>query len=155
MALIKRSLKDITEGLKQVTLRIECQISEFTSSTHLTCQEEGLIVLSLEEFGYKKILQGSELLSKSLDFLVDIDFSPTKVQHDLLSSKYLPKLLLVASEKIEETARETRQAAYVFQLTSRSVQKLKEKLTHRATKNKVAPKSEKRFTSVEKITCQK
>ncbi len=136
MALIKRSLKDINEGLKQATQRINCQISEFTSSTYLTCHEEGLIILSLEEFGYKRISQADELLCKTLEFLADIDFSPPKVQHDLLSSKYLPKLLLVASEKIEETARETKQAVHVFQLTGRSAQKLSEKLMHNTVKNK-------------------
>ena len=140
IALIKRSLKDITKDLKQATQRINCQISEFTSSTYLTCHDEGLIILSLEEFGYKRILHANELLCETFKFLADIDFSPTMVQRDLLSSKYLPKLLLVASEKIEETAQTTRQAAHVFQLTSRDIQKLKEKLRHNATKKKTRSK---------------
>ena len=140
IALIKRSLKDITKDLKQATQRINCQISEFTSSTYLTCHDEGLIILSLEEFGYKRILHADEILCEMFKFLSDIDFSPTMVQRDLLGSKYLPKLLLVASEKIEETAQSTRQAAHVFQLTSRENQKLKEKLTHNATKNKTHSK---------------
>lgn len=137
MALIKRSLKEITEELKQTTLKINSQISELTSSTYLTCHDEGLIILSLEEFGYKRIVAANELLCQTRGFLADIDFCPTNVQQDLLSSKYLPKLLVVASEKIEETARETRQAAYVFQLTGKETQKLKEKLRRSATKNKI------------------
>ena len=141
MALIKRSLKEITEELKQTTLKINSQISELTSSTYLTCHDEGLIILSLEEFGYKRIVAANELLCQTRGFLADIDFCPTNVQQDLLSSKYLPKLLVVASEKIEETARETRQAAYVFQLTSRDVKKLKEKLAHNAAKHETHSKS--------------
>ena len=140
MALIKRSLKEIKEGLGQATQRINCQILEFTSSNYLTCHDEGLVILALEEFSYKRIMQANEIICKTLEFLADIDFTPTKVQHDLLSSKYLPKLLLVASEKIEETARETRQAAYVLQLTRRDTQKLEEKLVHKAIKNKTYSK---------------
>jgi hypothetical protein len=135
MAQIKRSLKEIREGLEEVVQRINCQISEFTSSNYFICHDEGLIILSLDEFGYKRITQASERLCKTSEFLGDLDFSPPKVQHDLLSSKYLPKLLFVASEKVEETARETRQAAHVFQLTSRDGRRLKEKLTRKATRN--------------------
>lgn len=91
MALIKRSLKEIAEELKQTTLKINCQISEFTSSTYLTCHNEGLIILSLEEFGYKRIVAANELLCQTRGFLADIDFCPTSIQKDLLSSKYLPK----------------------------------------------------------------
>ncbi len=135
MAQIKRSLKEIREGLEEIAQRINCQISEFTSSNYFICHDEGLIILSLDEFGYKRIFEANELLCKTSEFLADINFSPPKVQRDLLSSKYLPKLLLVASEKIEDTAQETRQAAQVFQVTSRDVQKLKEKLTRNATRN--------------------
>lgn len=140
MAQIKRSLKEIAEELKQTTLKINCQISELTSSTYLTCHDEGLIILSLEQFGYNGIVTANELLCQTREFLADIDFCPTSIQQDLLSSKYLPKLLLVVSEKIEETARDTRQAAYVFQLTGRETQKLKEKIRRSAFKNKIQSK---------------
>jgi len=135
MAQIKQSLKEIKQDLEQEAQRINRQISEFTSSSYWTCHDEGMVILSLEEFGYKKILQAKEIIYKTLEFLADIDFSPTKVQQDLLSSQYLPKLLLVASEKIEETARETRQAANVFQLTNENVWKLREKLTKNKSKS--------------------
>ena len=98
----------------------------------MTCHDEGLIILSLEQFGYNGIVTANELLCQTREFLADIDFCPTSIQQDLLSSKYLPKLLLVVSEKIEETARDTRQAAYVFQLTGRETQKLKEKIRRSA-----------------------
>lgn len=140
MALIKRSLKEIAEELKQTTLKINCQISELTSSTYLTCHDEGLIILALEQFGYNGIVTANELLCQTREFLANIDFCPTSIQQDLLSSKYLPKLLLVVSEKIEETTRDTRQAAYVFQLTGKETQKLKEKLRRSATKNKIQSK---------------
>ena len=90
--------------------------------------------MSLEEYGAKSISKANEILSKTLNFIRDIELSPNIVNGDLNGPKFIPKLLINAGEKLEEAAGHTRLTAYALGFSENYFRKLQGKLENHAAK---------------------
>jgi hypothetical protein len=132
MARLKRNLGSLAENSKELELLTQKLAQSDFSNVALP--EEGLIAVSLEESGAKSISKANEILSKTLNFIRDIDLSPNIVNGDLNGPKFIPKLLINAAEKLEEAAGHTRLTAYALGFSENYFRKLQSKLENHAAK---------------------
>jgi hypothetical protein len=141
IARLKRKLSALAENSKELEqLTQKLAQSDFS---HVALYEEGLIAVSLEGSGAKSISKANEILSKTLNFIRDIDLSPNVVNGDLCGPKFIPKLLLNAGEKLEEAAGQTRLTAYALGFSENYFRKLQSKLEKSSTKRTQDIKTEK------------
>jgi hypothetical protein len=132
MARLKRNLGSLAENSKELELLTQKLAQSDFSNVALP--EEGLIAVSLEKSGAKSISKANEILSKTLNFIRDIDLSPNIVNGDLNGPKFIPKLLINAGEKLEEAAGHTRLTAYALGFSENYFRKLQSKLENHAAK---------------------
>jgi hypothetical protein len=136
---LKRKLSSLYEDSKELE-QVTKKLAQHDFS-HVALYEEGLIAVSEEEFGAKSISKANEILSKTLNFIRDIDFSPNIVVGDLKGPRFIPMLLITAGEKLELSAGHTRLSAYALGFSENYFRKLQSKLENHATKKKIRSES--------------
>jgi hypothetical protein len=142
VALLKRDLNKLSLNLKETNNETEklyniLQSAE-SNSQYLAPFEDGMTYW-LAQISSRAIAKANALVVKTLEFIQDIDFSPNTVRYDLSGPRFLPKLLLGQSEKIEEAAIEMRFAARALKESEDKWRALREKLSSDVAKKNVNP----------------